>query len=700
MGFLNPLVLFGLAAAAIPLIIHLFNFRKPKRVDFSSLAFLRELEKRTMRRVRLKQWLILLLRTLAIACLVLAFARPTKTSVWEGVFGERSPTATALVIDNSLSMTMRDVQGAYLDQAKSLAAAWVEGAQPGDELFLVPTAVQFDAGRMDFVSREAALDAIEELEVLAGAETASAAISRAASLLEGAANPKRDIILINDLQTATFVDSIRAVVPEDIQLTLMPLGERDHENTAVTGVEIASRIIELGRPVELSTTIERFGDSADGYGASVFVEGERVAQTAADLTERTPETIPFTFTPARRGWLRGEVRVEPDEAEWDDVRYFTLNVPQAQRVLVIRGTNARADHVMVALGVAGERGTLDVTQADESNLAALGVDNFDAVVLVGPQDLSSGENAQLERYVDDGGGLLVFPGETPASFNGLLGAIGGGRFDGVVGELDGSSLGGFGGSDLEHPLFEGIFDDASGRPRLESAEVSQAARYVPGGLDESTLIRLAGGTPFLQEVRHGQGSVLVYSVAPDPRWSDFSMRGLFVPLMYRSVVYLASSDPSGTSSLLVGEAGVVRIENVVNSTPLRLVGQEGGEWTPAQRTVPGGVLLDVDESISTPGVYDVMQGEILLSRVAINLDPRESDLATLDPTDAVEQLQEVTGRPVRLLNAAGGAGLAAAQRMQEDRRGFELSSIFLALTLAFLLAEMLVAMQWKRKPAA
>ena len=702
MAFLNPLILFGLAAAAIPLIIHLFNFRKPKRVDFSSLAFLRELEKRTMRRVRIKQWLLLLLRTLAIVCLVLAFARPTKTSVWEGVFGERSPTAMAVVIDNSLSMTMRDVQGAYLDQAKALAAALVQGAQPGDELFIIPTAREYDAGPMDFASREAALDAVEELEVHAGAETASSAVSRAASLLEGATNPVREIFLISDLQTATFVDLAQAVVPEDIQLTLMPLGERDHTNTAVTEVEIVSRIIEASQPVQLSARIGRFGDENEGYGASVFLEGERVAQTAADLPERGTETIPFTFTPARRGWLRGEVRIEPDEAEWDDVRYFALHVPEARRVLVIRGTNARADHVTLALEIAAERGTLDITQADESNLAAAGVDNFDAVVLVGPGDLSSGEVALLERYVTDGGGLLLFPGEGTDALNGLIGALGGGRFYGLLGELGGPSLGGFGSSDLEHPLFVGIFDspprfsgDASGRPQLESPEVSQAVRYVPGGINESTLIRLAGGTPFLQEVRHGQGSALVYTVAPDPRWSDFSMRGLFVPLLYRSVVYLAAADPAGAGSLTVGEAGVLRIEGVTDATPLRLVGQEGEEWRPAQRTVPGGVLLDVDESISTPGVYDVMQGETLLRRVAVNLNPRESDLATLDASDAADLLEEATGRTVRVLNAAGGAGLAAAQRLRTERIGVELWSVFLALALAFLVAEMIVAMRWK-----
>ncbi len=695
MAFLSPLVLLGLAAAAIPLIIHLFNFRKPKRVDFSSLTFLRELEKHTMRRMRLKQWLLLLLRMLSISCLVLAFARPTQSSDWNGVFSERSPTTMAIVVDNSLSMTMRDIQGSYIDQAKALASALLESAQPGDELIIVPSSFEPDATSAEFASREATLDAVEELHVSFRADALSSALSRTASLLEGASNPVREIFLLSDLQATTLLDSTNTVTPENIRLTLMPLGERDHANVAVTDISIVSQIIEPGQPVEMNATIARFGGEAEGYGASVFLEEERVAQTSVDLKENEAETVSFTFTPTRRGWLRGEVRIEPDEAEWDDVRYFALHVPQAQRVLVVRGTNARADLVAVALGVAAERGTLDVTQVDESNLAAAGVENFDAVVLVGPGNLSSGEVALLERYVVDGGGLMLFPGDEAGVLDGLVGALGGGRFGGVMGERDGPSLGGFGSADLEHPLFEGVFDNAAGRPRLESPEVLYAERYIPAGIDESTLIRLAGGTPFLQEVRHGQGSALIYTVAPDPRWSDYAMRGLFIPLLYRSVMYLATTASGASASYTVGENDVLRVEGATQASPLRIISQTSEEWTPTQRTVPGGVLIDMDESIPTPGVYDVMQGGTLLRRVAINLDPLESDLATLSASEAIEQLEEATGRPVRLLNAAGGDGLAAAQSLQAQRRGADLSSILLALALAFLIAEMLVATRWK-----
>jgi hypothetical protein len=132
MTFLNPFILLGLAAAAIPLIIHLFNFRKPKRVDFSSLAFLKERQKTTMQRVRIKQWLLLLLRTLAIGCLVLAFARPTLTGGLGTALGGRATTSIALVIDNSLSMTLRDVQGEYLEQARAIAGSIIDQKEPAD----------------------------------------------------------------------------------------------------------------------------------------------------------------------------------------------------------------------------------------------------------------------------------------------------------------------------------------------------------------------------------------------------------------------------------------------------------------------------------------------------------------------------------------------------------------------------------------
>ncbi|MEL6443671.1 MAG: BatA domain-containing protein [Bacteroidota bacterium] len=699
MTFLNPLVLLGLAAAAIPLLIHLFNFRKPRQVDFSTLAFLKELQRSTMRRVRVKQWLLLALRTLAILCLVLAFARPAVEGAWAGLFGGRVPTSMAVVIDNSLSMTQRDAQGDYLGQARDLAAALAESLEPGDELVLVPTAPTENVQPASFSTAEPALDAIEQLEAAPGARTLTNAIAQAASLLEDAANLNREIVVVTDAQQATLVDSTGIGIPDDLALTLLPVGAGRSANVAVTDARVESRIVEAGQPVRLSATLVNYSDAPlDDVAVRVLLDGQAVAETAASLAPGVPTTVPLTATPPTRGWLAGTVKIEADAFEADDVRHFALHVPATRRLLVVQGDGQRADLVALALTVADDRTAFDVTTIPEASLPAASLDAYDGVVLVGPATLSSGETAALARYAEAGGGLLVFPGDNTGDLSTLLGALGGGRFAGTVGQEGGPPIGSFDRVDTEHPLFDGIFSADDTQRRLEQPDVFFAATYAPGGGTEQTLIALPGGRPFLQEVRHGQGTALVYAVAPDPAWSDFSVRGLFVPLLYRSAFYLAQNEDDEATRFTVGELATLRLGGVREGTPVRLVAPEdvGSETVPEQRALPGALLVDVPpEAIPAPGVYDVRQGNTLLRRIAANLDARESNLTRLDATDARDALAEATGRPVRLLDAAGGAGLRAAEQLQTERAGIELWKTFLWVALAFLVAEMLVAMRWR-----
>lgn len=698
MAFLNPLVLLGLAAAAIPILVHLFNFRKPKRVDFSSLAFLHELQKSTMRRVRIKQWLLLVLRTLAIACLVLAFARPTVQSDWATVFGGQVQTSTALVLDHSLSMTVRDAQGDLLTQAQELASAVVEASETGDEMFVVGTAATSPEA---FRNPGPALDAIAELEPEAGSSTAGSAIGRAFALLEGATNLNREVLVVSDLQASTFLDSVRVPVPDGVRVTLLPVGERRHANVAVTEARVLSRIIEAGQPVEIEATLVNYSpEPLDGYTASLYLNGERVAQASADLAPNVPATITFTATPQTRGWLPGEVRTEADAFEWDNTRHLVLHVPETRRVLLVEGAGQRADLVDLALGLGGDQTRFDVATVPETALAAQDLSGFDVVVLVGPESLASGERAALAQFVQQGGGLAVFPSEraNAADYDALYASLGGGRLGDGIGQLSGTRpIAQFGRVDLEHPLFDGVFDGSTRQARIESPSIVFVRPYQPGAGDENTLIGLSTGGPFLQEVRSGQGTAFLFAVAPDPRWSDFPVRGLFVPLLYRAVYYLAADADTG-GSLTVRQAGALRVSG--GTEGLRLVGPDGTEFAPEQRGVPGGVLLEIDDTVREPGVYDVMQGERLVRRVAFNPDARESDLTPLAPDEARRRLTAATGAQVRLLSAAGGAGLAAAERIAEERTGVELWNVFLMAALLFLLAEMLVAMQWRPEPVA
>ncbi|MFN3596123.1 MAG: BatA domain-containing protein [Rubricoccaceae bacterium] len=693
MTFLNPLVLLGLAAAAIPILVHLFNFRRPRRVDFSSLAFVRALEKQAMRRLRVRQWLLLALRTAALVFLVLAFARPTYTSAWGAAFADAEAASRAVVLDNSLSMTLRDADGALFDQARRLAAAALEAGGPGDERLVLPTAPPPGYRPLLHATPGPALDVLETISPAAGAQALATAAARAAAALEAGTFVRRDVVLVSDLQASTFADSGRVPLPPDVQLTLVPVGRRPQSNTAVTDVRIESRLIEPGRPVLLAATVERYGAAAGSVAVRAVVNGQTAAETAADVAPGRPATVRFQITPPARGWVAGEVRLEPDAAPWDDVRYFALRVPPAPRVLVVRGDGQRADRVTLALSLAAETGAMAVSEVPEAALGTADLGALDAVLLVGPRTISAGAAAALGAFVARGGGVVLFPHEAPDGdgYARLFGAVGGGRLAGTVGQRDGPVVSGLAEADLEHPLFAGLFDPAETRPRLENVDVRFAHRYAPGGGDESTLIRMQAGAPFLHEVRRGPGRLLWVAVAPDERWSDLPTRGLFVPLLYRAVGYLAAGTGGPAEPpLTVRRAATIRVEGVEAGVPVRLVAPGGESFAPAQRVVEGGVILELDDAVAAPGIYRVVQGERTLRLVAFNEHARESDPAALSPAEAARRLEALTGRPVRVVADApeGAAGETASRR-------WPLWSVFLLLALACLVAETLVAMRWR-----
>ena len=471
----------------------------------------------------------------------------------------------------------------------------------------------------------------------------------------------------------------------------------------------------MGQPAQIEATLTNFSPEALGdYVASVYLEGERVAQAATDLAPGAAATVRFTATPVQRGWLAGEVQIEDDAFDADNRRYFTLHVPERRRLLVVQGQGQRTEYLELALSSSLTQGRIpfEVEMIDESALAAASLGAYDAVVLVGPRDLSSGEAGALARYVREGGGLLLFPSQEARAedYNALLAGLGGGTFSGFSGGLGaGRPVAAFDRVDREHPLFEGVFETSGrgGAAQVESPEVYYAMNYTPASGTEQTLIELTSGFPFLQELRDGRGAAFLVAVAPDLRWSDLPQRGLFIPLLYRAIYYLSASESVAGEQLVVGRPGELRLAGAeADGEPLRLVTPDGEAFLPEQRSLFGATLLQVGPDVRQPGIYDVRAGadvggggDDLVRRVAFNLDPRESDLQASAPEAAEAALAEATGLDVAAFDAAEGGG-AFAERLVTEQSGVELWNVFLLLALVFLAAETVVAKQWRPEAVA
>lgn len=705
MSFLNPAALLALAAVAVPLFLHLFNLRRPRTVEFSSLDFVKELQKSAVQRVRIKQWLLLALRMLAIACLVMAFAQPTLTSELGGM-GASVPTTHAIVVDNSLSMAADGEGGSYFDQAKRKAEGVLGTVEENDEVLLWPT-VRSSQRRPEPVSNVGvAREGLANLEPRAGGGSLAQAIVDAAEAAAQSDAPQTVVYVASDLQASTLGDSVATKVPDGVRVQLLPVETRAQSNVGITDVTVTSRIAEVDQPVKLEATLVNHGtETLTDYVASVYLAGNRVAQATATLEPGLETTVSFTVTPQERGWLGGAVVTEDDDFPADDRHHFTLHVPEERRVLLVRGEGQRTRYVDLALSseMIADRIALQTTAIEENALASAELGQYDAVLLVGPRSLSSGEVDALSRYVDRGGGLLLFPSAQarPEDYNALFGALNAGSFRGFSGSLSADRpVASFGRVDLAHPLFEGVFsqerrrDDAS----VEQPDIRYVMNFRPSGRAGQTLIELSNEFPFLHEVSHGSGRLLLMAVAPTRDWSDLPVRGLFVPLLYRSVYYLSASTSVAGEQLVAGRPTELRVTGVSPDASLRLQGPGGIEVTPEQRNLFGATLLNIGATLTEPGLYDVRADTARVRRIAVNVDPAESDLKTASSDEVASTLQEATGAPVRTVAAAEDEDIAEALRTQ--RAGTEIWNLFLLLALLFLAAEMLVARQWAPETAS
>jgi hypothetical protein len=249
MTFLNPIALFGLLAAAIPILLHLLNLRKLRTIEFSTLSFLKELQKTSIRRLKLRQLLLLILRTLLVLLIVLAFSRPTLRGSLIGNVGSHARTTAVFIVDDSYSMTVSDEQGELLKQAQQAARNAVRLFKEGDEVFLLPLSSLSGPGNASESSiRDFGLlrRDIEEIRQSARLRSIEEGLRVAARLLAGARNFNKEVYVFSDFQQGVLNSDPAAsamkekLFPAEARFFFVPVGKRGLQNFGIESLTIRS----------------------------------------------------------------------------------------------------------------------------------------------------------------------------------------------------------------------------------------------------------------------------------------------------------------------------------------------------------------------------------------------------------------------------------------------------------------------------
>ncbi|MCR4416901.1 MAG: VWA domain-containing protein [Ignavibacteria bacterium] len=693
MTFLNPLVLFGLIAASIPIIIHLLNLRKLKVIEFSSLQFLKEMQKNKMRKIKIKQILLLILRTLVIIFLVLSFARPTIRNVKIAGLGSEVKNTIILVIDDTPSMSVEDKKGTYISQAKKIAEKILEMTEEGDEIYLLKFS-ELSVLKEDFnpLSKNLVLNEIENVEVKDVSKTFIDVFISLSKILEKTTNLSKEIYILTDFQKTNLSDNLSELPKLDksfdanTRIYVFKIGEKDAFNISIDSLQVLTRIFEINKPVSISATLNNYSsEKGINVSTNLYFNDRKVAQKGIDLNSNASGNFTFIGQIKEYGFNSGKLEIEEDDFLKDNVRFFNFYVPEKIKVLMV--SENQNDLLFINLVLSQ---TLDdnsepifsITQSSTQFFNSYKLENYDIIILSSPEKIFNLNS--LKNYILNGGKILILPGinSSALAFSKAIETLGLNPIDGVTGSKENkSSFTRFKEIDFNHPIFSGIFAESTPK-KIESPKIFMSFNYKPT-LNGKEIITLENNYSFLVEEKIGQGVVLLFTSAMDLSWNEFPLKPIFVPLINRIALY-ANSNGTNLNFIAGDDVQFKPFKRITDQ--LRVQAPDGKEMIFSSENL-GKNVVSIGK-LENAGNYKILEGDKLIGMISVNINSRESNLTKLKD-DEFEKFAKLSfpSSKFRILNLEVNPQEIIAQ----ERYGTELWKLFLILAIICLVIEMIIA---------
>ena len=699
MSFLNPIMLAGLAAIAVPIIIHLLNRRKFRKVIWAAMRFIQASVEKNQKRMRIEDMILLALRCLLLALLALALARPAILSNASGAFGQSKVTGV-LVLDNSYSMGMSDGTATRFDKAKQAAEAALDSMPVGSA-----TAVFFASDVVHSAIPEPTFDlnlarkVIREAPLTDRATDVFPALEKAVDTLKGRLAIRKEIFLVTDGQAAgwrqlTEIHQLLERTKTEIKTHVILVNEHEDKNLGVSELRVASGLTPAKQPLRVEAKVTNYGKEESRHTRlSLSVDNELPSD------EFTIDAIPAGATRSvtmfaklrSEGFHSVTARIPDDRLPADDKRTVAVRAIKEVKVLLVDGepgAEPRENETFFLKNAlvpvppdAAPEYFIKASTINAPEISQARLDDFDAVVLANVPDLSENTLKNLEQFLRRGGGLILFPGgrvnvnfyneQMFKRFSFLPAALGSTR-----GQADQDErFFALQDKNYEHSIVSIWNDPGSGtlgsarffkafelKPALEP--VKALKRSSVEGEDSSpahastvqrfsaaqdagpseVILKYADGTAAVMERTWGLGRVVLFSSTADTTWNDLPVRLAFVPLLHRTLGAVVSRQDEGLN-IRVGDKFSRR------ASP-EFLDKDATFFKPRQTDVvrelrhvdllEGWPVLQFEQT-DFAGLYDASIADPPLSlKFAAQADAAESSLDELSPAQKTT-LKEVAG---------------------------------------------------------
>lgn len=671
MQFVYPYFLWALALIAVPIIIHLFRFRRFRTVYFSNVSFLKEIKQESNKQSQLKHLLVLASRILAIVFLILAFAQPFIPAKNHSV--QSGKKFVSVYIDNSFSMNATDGSKTLLDEAKTTARAIAKGYAENDFFQLLTNDF---AGRQQFlIGKEQFLSLVDEVEISPTSRKWSEIQKRQEDALSAENSENRIAYLISDFQKNMGELSEN----EAVQTHIIPLKTHTQSNLYIDSCFFYNPVQIRGQKNQLIVRIRNTGnDDAENLRVTLSINGENKALSNPTVKAHDAVFDTLHFTISQNGWNKATVSLEDYPITFDDSYFTTFFVPEKLYVLQIKenGSGNFIDAVFQ------DQAEFDFTTTNTGAIQYADFDRYQLIVLTNVNFISSGLASELGKYLENGGSILLFPNENmnTTSVNELLKNADVGAFGALQTEAtEASSI------NLQHRLVRNIFDKVPQNMQLPN--VKKHFSFTQGNTPVETLITLKNRQPLWLSAKTKNGSMYICTAPLDGKINELAIHAMFAPILFE--MGIASTSAQAQAGVIGGKDAVtVRALSSRKENTLKVAGEKT-EFIPQQIKLGQNVLLTMGDNIKTAGFYRVFsESSDSAQFIAMNYSRAESNMQFKTNNDLQAKYPKL-----HVLSLGGDEVAALAQELG---RGTPLWKYFLWAALLFLAIETVLLLWWRK----
>ena len=646
----------GAIGASIPLILHLLNRERARRLIFSTVRFIQMSHQTNVRRHKLKRLLLLLMRILMLALLGLAFARPFFADapvITQKTGGKRN---AVIILDTSYSMQYEGV----FENAKKEAVEILDGLDASDAACLIlssdnarvvaPLGSEFSHIRTALNNAETSDEHTDYLDAMQTAD----------EVLQSIPIGGKQVYLIGDMQKRGWENFIETdKLSPNVQIHFVDVRAEKPQNYAVTEISVPPVVLKEQKASQLVARVHNFGDEpVENLQVRLFIDGNAIDSVELDIEPDDLADAVFKVEFQDEATHTGWVELPEDALGVDNKRYFTLQSLQSIKVHAVREqqrTRSRYQTVETffmkkALASGSDAVQIDFTESVSVPNAST-LESVDVFILADVAELSSGEAERVKAYVAAGGGLIVTVGDNidadvyKQRLSGETGLMPCDFVQAVGDALNREQFRVLATVKYEHPIFAPFKEPNHGD--FGKARFYRIFQAVPTK-DATVIAAYDDGSPALFEKPYGTlGRVLCFTSTIDREWNDLPIRAVYLPFLHEAIKYLALKDVDAAPNYRVGDSVELKVSDDENGDAARsreiAVFDPNNVETRLQRnenstevSSQGSVFYD---DTAVPGIYSVHTSGADSTYFIVNVDTTESDLAARDVEELTSMLK-------------------------------------------------------------